>query len=198
MSEKLDYTSLAQRFSARFPLISYLGIQINFWVVANILLGIIMHLQAMSISQKFNLPAFSRLGPIFLIAVIVGILCGISLGLTDYYLDKNFFKKQPLGKVILFKTAVSLMVLIFLIGLIRLFLSDFIISPQSYRTNFTLSNRSWKYLFYILGIYYFFMILVINFINQVNKRYGPGILVPLLLGKYRNPREEERIFLFMA
>ncbi|MEO7769194.1 MAG: adenylate/guanylate cyclase domain-containing protein, partial [Ferruginibacter sp.] len=32
---------------------------------------------------------------------------------------------------------------------------------------------------------------------QVNKKYGPGILLPLLLGKYRKPKEEERIFLFM-
>jgi len=35
------------------------------------------------------------------------------------------------------------------------------------------------------------------FINQVNKKYGPGILIPLLLGQYRKPKEEERIFLFM-
>jgi adenylate cyclase len=41
------------------------------------------------------------------------------------------------------------------------------------------------------------MSLVINFINQVNRKYGPGILVPLLFGKYRNPKEEERIFMFM-
>jgi adenylate cyclase len=38
---------------------------------------------------------------------------------------------------------------------------------------------------------------VISFINLVNKKYGPGILLPLLLGRYRKPKEEERIFLFM-
>jgi adenylate cyclase len=41
------------------------------------------------------------------------------------------------------------------------------------------------------------MTLLISFINQVNRKYGPGVLVPLLLGKYRNPRDEERIFMFM-
>jgi adenylate cyclase len=41
------------------------------------------------------------------------------------------------------------------------------------------------------------MNLVISFINQINKKYGPGILVPLLLGWYRDPKEEERIFMFM-
>jgi adenylate cyclase len=38
---------------------------------------------------------------------------------------------------------------------------------------------------------------VITFINLMNKKFGPGILLPMLLGKYRNPKEEERIFMFM-
>lgn len=41
------------------------------------------------------------------------------------------------------------------------------------------------------------MSLIINFINQVNKKYGPGVLLPLPLGRYRTPREETRIFMFM-
>jgi adenylate cyclase len=41
------------------------------------------------------------------------------------------------------------------------------------------------------------MTLLISFINQVNRKYGPGILVPLLFGRYRNPREQDRIFMFM-
>ena len=49
----------------------------------------------------------------------------------------------------------------------------------------------------LLLIYYFFMTLLISFINQINKKYGPGVLIPLLLGKYRTPKEEERIFMFM-
>ena len=60
-----------------------------------------------------------------------------------------------------------------------------------------LSEESWPIVFFLLGVYYFFMTLVISFVNQVNKKYGPGILIPLLLGRYRNPKEEDRIFMFM-
>jgi len=35
------------------------------------------------------------------------------------------------------------------------------------------------------------------FFQQMNKRFGPGVLVKYLTGKYYRPREEERIFLFM-
>ena len=41
------------------------------------------------------------------------------------------------------------------------------------------------------------MTFVISFINQMNRQFGPGILLPLLLGKYREPREEQRMFMFM-
>ncbi len=32
---------------------------------------------------------------------------------------------------------------------------------------------------------------------QVNEKYGPGVLAELILGRYHQPREEERIFLFV-
>ncbi|HKR06182.1 MAG TPA: adenylate/guanylate cyclase domain-containing protein [Bacteroidia bacterium] len=194
MSRKIDYTTRAVILSGRFPVITYVSIQVNFWIVANILLALILHLQSLLISTAIEIPVSGRLAPTILIAIIFGIVYGVSLGLTDYYLDKKFFRKLPLGKVILFKAAISLSVLILILTLMRFVLYDVLISPM---LNFTLKHKSWEYLFYLLLVYYFFMTLMISFINQVNKKYGPGVLVPLLLGKYRNPREEERIFMFM-
>jgi adenylate cyclase len=197
MSKKFDYTALALRFSAKFPVFTYVGTQINFWVIANILLVVIMHLQSMIIDHTFKLQVTGRLGPMILVAIILGISYGVSLGLVDYYLDKRFFRKKSLGKLILFKTILSLGVLIVLLEFVRYVLFDLIISPSFYIPGGTLPRESWRYFFYILLIYYFFMTLVISFISQVNRKYGPGVLVPLLLGRYRNPREEERIFMFM-
>jgi adenylate cyclase len=130
-----------------------------------------------------------------LIAVILGVLYGVILGLTGYYFDKKIFRNQPLGKVIVFKTLTSLGVLILILALLRYVLFDPLISPSL--PGIKLSEESWQLLFFLLLVYYFFMTLVISFINQVNKKYGPGILVPLLLGRYRSPKEEDRIFMFM-
>jgi adenylate cyclase len=196
MPKKIDYTATAQRLYARFPILTYLSIQVNFWVIANLLLGVLMHLQALRINQILNVPGLSRWTPLMVIAIVLGILYGVTLGLTDYYLDRKVFKKQALGKVILFKAVISLSVLMLLLGLIRILLLN-LPSTSNYTAAYFLNHKSWEYLFYILVIYYFFMTLLINFINQVNRKYGPGILLPLLLGKYKDPREEERIFLFM-
>jgi len=197
MTEKFEYTTMAQRYTARFPVLTYVIIQTNFWIVANILLVAIINLQFKIFGEAFAIPVAESFGPVLLIAVILGILYGVSLGLAGYYLDRSFFRKQSLGKVIVLKALASLAVLTLLLAFIRFFLFDLFISPSLYIQGIRLNENSWRYIYYVLSIYYFFMTIVISFINQVNKKYGPGVVVPLLLGKYRNPKEEERIFLFM-
>lgn len=196
MATRFEYTTLAHRYTARYPVLTYVGTQVNFWIIANILLAVILHLQSQITSQTYKIPLMGEFGSVLLIAVILGVLYGVSLGLTGYLLDRNFFRKGALGKVILFKTATSLGVLILILALLRYVFFDPLISPSLHLQG-TLSEESWRSLFFLLVIYYSFMTLVISFINQVNKKYGPGILIPLLLGRYRTPKEENRIFMFM-
>lgn len=197
MAKQFEYTTLAQRYTARFPMLTYMGTQINFWILANIMLVCIMHLQSHIIGQIFNFPLLGRIAPMLWTAVLLGFFYGVTLGITGYYLDKEFFRKLSLGKIIVFKTVGSFVLLVFLLWLLRFVLFDLFISRSLNIPDVILNEKVWRSLFYLLMIYYFFMTLMINFINQVNKKYGPGVLLPLLLGKYRNPKEEERIFMFM-
>lgn len=194
MVAKFDYTARAVRFSGRFPAIAYVGIQVTFWIAANIFLAVIMYIQSLIISESTDVTVAGELTSTILIAIIFGVVYGVALGLADYHLDKNVFRKKPLGKVILLKAFMSLTAIILLLLVMRFVLFNSLIVPTM---NMTMKDRSWDYLFYLLTIYYFTMTIMISFINQVNKKYGPGVLLPLLLGKYRSPREEERIFMFM-
>jgi adenylate cyclase len=194
MPKKLDYTARAVRYYAKFPVFTYVSIQINFWIIANLLLSLIIHFHSLIVFEATGIQVAGGIGSIILVSVLFGVVYGIILGLTTYYLDKYFFRKQSLGKVILLKAAISLAALILILMTMRFVLFEFLIAPT---LNITLSDKSWDHLFNLLVFYYFFMTLLISFINQVNKKYGPGVLVPLLLGKYRSPREEERIFMFM-
>jgi adenylate cyclase len=197
MRNRPDYTTRALHYTGKFPTLTYVGIQTNFWIAANILLVIVLYLQSKVISQAYQLPVAGRFGPMVVIAIVLGLIYGISLGLAGYYLDRKIFKKLSLGKVIVFKGFGSIAVLSVILWLLRFVFFDRIISPSLNMTGVTLDDQSWRYLFYLLLIYYFFMTMVINLINQLNDKYGPGVVIPLLLGKYRNPREEERIFMFM-
>lgn len=197
MSRKFQYTTLAHRYTARFPAITYVGTQVNFWIIVNVLLVIIVRLYSYIISEMYSISVAGKLGTTLLVAILMGLLYGMGLGLTGYYLERRIFRKLSLGKVLLLKTLISVVFIAITLSFLRFVLFDLLISPSLIITGVTLTDQAWGYMFYLLMIYYFFMSLLIGFINQVNKKYGPGVLVPLLLGQYRTPREEERIFMFM-
>jgi adenylate cyclase len=193
----LDYTQRASRFSLRFPLLNSVLIQVNFWLLANTVLAVLMHLMYRSVNETVALPLPTPLWPTLLIGIIIGILYGAVQGFTEYFLEKQFFRKRSLGITFLLKLVVSLLTLTFLFGLVRFVLFEQLILPVIQLDKSPLNETSWRYTFFIFLVYYFMMAIVITFITQVNKKYGPGVLVPLLMGKYRQPKEEERIFMFM-
>src|SRR5678815_1445801 len=149
MEKRFEYTTLAHRYTAKFPLLTYVGIQANFWIVANILLAAIVALQSMFIGQVFGISVSARPWPTLLIAIILGILYGVTLGVTGYYLDKKVFKKLSLGKVILFKALGSLVFLILLLWLVKLTLSDISAWRMIYATTAKFNESSLRYLFYL-------------------------------------------------
>lgn len=191
-----EYTTLAHRYTAKFPFLTYLGTQINFWIVANLLLMVLLNMQSHIYSLVFGIDAIESTRSQFIISVLFGIIYGLVYGFIGYFFER-IYRKLPLGVVILFKAAVSLTLLFVMLILIRFILLDQALISLQLAAQDTLSDEVWKYIFYLLLIYYFFMSVLISYINQVNKKYGPGILIPLLLGRYRYPREEERIFMFM-
>ncbi|WP_228249474.1 hypothetical protein [Zunongwangia profunda] len=49
----------------------------------------------------------------------------------------------------------------------------------------------------IILTYTLFMIFIVSFINEMVSKNSPGFTMPLILGKYRFPREENRLFIFL-
>lgn len=197
MGRKFNYTTLAHRYTGKFPVITYVGIQVNFWIIANLFLVVIIRLYSNMIREAFHVPLVGNFGTMVWIGFMSGLLYGVGLGITGHYLDRRFFRNMSLGKVILFKTFISMVLFALVLLVFRFLLFDMLISPSLTIAGIQLNKEAWDYLFYLLLLYYFIMTLLISFINQVNKKYGPGVLVPLLLGQYRTPKEEERIFMFM-
>ena len=119
MGNKFEYTTLAHRYAARYPLLTYLGTQTNFWVLANILLVTIMHLQSRVLTQTFHHPLALKYSTLLMIAIGLGVLYGVILGLTGYYLDRNVMRRFSLGKIILLKSLISFLVQALILVLLR-------------------------------------------------------------------------------
>lgn len=100
---------------------------------------------------------------------ITGLLYGSALGLLDYFFDRQFFRNKPLGKVIVLKAFLSLVLLAVCFNFLRYILYDAILAPSFSRYAPIINDATWKNLFLIAIIYSFFMTLVITFIIQVNK-----------------------------
>ncbi len=197
MAKKLLYETMALRYTSRHPLLSYVTAQIFFWILANIFLVSVTYLQSRIISREYEASSPSRLGPIVVIIFLAGIFYGIIHGLAGYYLDRKLVRNHSWGSAIFIKAFASLGVLLIVLPVMRYVWFDRFISWTLEMSGISMNAISWQLTFFIYLIYYFSISLVINFVNQINRRYGPGVLIPMLMGRYRTPQEEERIFVFM-
>ncbi len=198
MPRTFDYTTQARAFTLRFPLLTHVLIQINFWIIAFILMVIIIYFSNLSLVSTHNLSIPVVFPPAFWSAVIIGIFFGVLNGLVDWRLDKGVNRRLSLGLVILVRGFLYVTILVVVMVFLRYVLWERIIMIHFYDPSiFVFTEDTWKYVFYIFAIYTFIMSFAISFINQMNRKFGPGILVPMLFGKYRHPIEEDRIFMFL-
>jgi len=49
----------------------------------------------------------------------------------------------------------------------------------------------------VIFLYNALAAVLLNFIQQVDKKFGPGVLFKIFIGKYHRPRETTRIFMFL-
>jgi adenylate cyclase len=117
--------------------------------------------------------------------VIAGLLWGL-LEIADNKIKRK--KRKSFGIVVLSKTMIY--ILIFLI--ISFFASWLGSGSLEVAKGFLMSEVS-------IGNFVFFSIasFLFHFFKQMNRKFGPGILLHYLTGKYFNPIEENRIFMFL-
>ena len=126
--------------------------------------------------------------------LLVGILFGGLIGVINRVTDTPRLRSRPIGQVVLYRTILylaSLSVVSCLVGIVFLTLIlpwEVMVSMfQAMTPRYTLSFAIWITL--VVG--------AINFTLEIERVIGSGNLWRLFIGRYRRPREEERVFLFM-
>lgn len=198
MVNHFDYTTQARAFTLRFPLLAYILIQVNFWLLAYVLLATVMHFNQLMVIRTHGLGIPVLYKPALWSAIFAGVIYGTSLGLVDWWFNKRSNRKLSLGLIIIIRSIIYFLVLVAIVAFVRYVLWERIMLVYLYEdTDLVLTEDTWKYIFYSAAVYSLALAPVISFINQMNKKFGPGILVPMLLGRYRNPRQQERMFMFI-
>jgi len=168
---------------------------VNFWIIAYVLFFILIYYISKAVTSLYPQQVEVNIGENLIVAIIAAIIFGAILGVVDFFGEKKL-KGKSLGIEILIKGILYLATWYFVtfIGFTIGSSMDakFVEGPILKYTELFSGN-----MFYVSSIYTAVMIVVITFIKQMNKKFGPGVLIPMFFGKYRKPTVEERIFLFM-
>ncbi|HEY0978483.1 MAG TPA: adenylate/guanylate cyclase domain-containing protein [Flavobacteriales bacterium] len=191
------YRSLAVRVAYRWPVFAAMGTQINFWIITNVMLAVINWTVMYAAQGTYGHVEPAPFVPICLMAAVVGMIYGSLLGLTDVWLDRHPKWQGSLGRRILLRGVLYTIVFGFTALLTvrsfeRVLLDTGIVDlPREMTAE---SRFRWVLTFVPTTLVGNFLV---SFIRQTNRSFGPGLLVSLLLGRYREPVKEQRIFFFM-
>lgn len=127
------------------------------------------------------------------LSLIVGTITGTLYGMIEILFDKQFLKRKTLGVRVLFKTIAYFFLINIMISASINVLNNLLAIPIEFsRLELFTKGAVWSFVIYFLvcsSLYSFFRI--------VNEKFGRGVLVDMLLGKYSSPRVEKKIFMFL-
>ena len=126
--------------------------------------------------------------------LILGIFAGILFGSIQIVFEKYIFKKIAFGAALLVGSLGYLLAIFALLSLAIFVFSG--ILEEELHINFYRELLLSKEVVPII-VYCFLVASLINFLSEVDKKFGPGNLRKMLSGKFYKPKEEERIFMFL-
>jgi len=129
----------------------------------------------------------------FIIATTIGLVLGILFGLLNYFFDKSIAQKVSLGFSILLKTLSHFLATVFTITLGLTLLSKIFPLNINLEPGWWLTNRRfWAAMWFIV-----LSSIIFSFIKIAIERFGRGVFLKMLLGHYKTPQEENRVFMFL-
>jgi adenylate cyclase len=140
------------------------------------------------------LTQYASSGYVYYEILIQATLFSLAFNLINTITDRTNIRRKPLWQIILFKSIFYLAAIIITEMIV---VSVFFILGITEKDYFQFMEIATPSLLISFLTYFLFSIIFINFFLQMNRKIGPGIMFKLLIGRYHNPREEIRIFMFL-
>jgi len=132
----------------------------------------------------------------YLESFLFGLFFGTLFFGINRLVDKTGLFRMTFFRVILLKSVFYLLSLVFVFVIMEAIFTGLHLAPDAYREVFL--GRGITNTFVIsMVLFFMFGIILTNFILQVNKNFGEINLIPLFLGRYHDPKDEHRIFMFI-
>ncbi len=126
--------------------------------------------------------------------LVAGVLIGLAYGILDVVLDRPRMRQMPYLWLILTQTACHVVLLTVLVAALQA--RGIFHQGEPFTVGHWL-GRTFSVNTLVILLYTGAVSFGFNFLKQVNRKFGPGNLQRLLVGKYYHPQRENRIFLFL-
>lgn len=125
--------------------------------------------------------------------VLLGVMVAIVYTVVEYIFDIFLSKALNLGLILLIKSFIYFIFLIFSLSFIAFLAEDYL------KIDFPNHRGWWMFnnIFWMVTAYFIICSLFFSFIRLANDKFGKGTILKMLIGRYKNPREVERIFMFL-
>ncbi len=135
----------------------------------------------------------------YITSTISGLMAGILGGSTLVYVNQRFFRKKSYGYAMKATILAYTMVFVFIMIVTAFVTSRISLGPEAGYAEI-LEGAS-HYMFGRMSLIYYIFWAVITmltlFFLQIYDKFGSGMFLKFLTGKYHSPREEQRISMFL-
>ncbi|MBL4664112.1 MAG: adenylate/guanylate cyclase domain-containing protein [Flavobacteriaceae bacterium] len=176
--------------------LTYLWQSILFWSIAMMLFVIIREYgigEEDGITLQKGVSDIVFLTKILPLFALLGGVMGVIYATLEFVFEQFVSKKISIGLRTLLKVFIYFFFIIFVLSLL--------IELVVYLYNVPINNeRGWwrtDKTFRVILLYIFLAAIVFSFIKISNEKFGKGVFLKMLFGKYKNPIEEYRIFMFL-
>ncbi|MGV8816001.1 MAG: hypothetical protein ACOH2D_18025 [Gelidibacter sp.] len=145
--------------------------------------------QVYAIESNHILPVSEYL----LFGVLLGIMVAVVYTIVEYVFDRFRSKSLNLGLILLTKSVIYFVFLIFCLSIMASLAEDYFNIDFPNQRGWSLSNK----IFWMVTAYFTICSLLFSFIRLANDKFGKGIIFKMLIGRYKNPREVDKIFMFL-
>ena len=169
-----------------FTAIAFLGFSYAYWLIS--LWGV------RDLLVDGPITSYLDSGTIHLELILTSLLFGACIGVIGRVTDRPRFRRMPFVQVVLVRTVLLLIGLALVGFVVFLIISTWVMPPEAIAAVFyDVPPRMWI----SVGVWWALVVIGINFALEISRVLGPSNMWGLFLGRYRKPRVEERVFLFM-
>ncbi len=133
-------------------------------------------------------------GEPLMVIFLMGGVAGILYSSVELLFNRPYFQRHSYGWIILGKLVFFFFAVKIMMALALLFLNTLM---DSWMAPMEIVQILRSKMYWVLFVYFLLIAGLISFVRMVSQKFGPGILWNMFIGRYRNPREELRVFMFL-